>query len=440
MVRTLPHAVESERALLGAVLQMPRLADDAAELEPEHMHDPRNQHVWRAVRELQARSRPVDAVTVGTQLTDAGKLESIGGFAYLSKLVAERPAGAASVGRYAEVIREKATARELLAVLGELLDRGYTDPDTGGLLEEAQARVFALTGAREATMARPFKAALQDSMRAFQARMDAGGLPGPSTGFADLDALLAGWQAGDLAILGGRSGMGKSSMAMALAVGTAAAGAPVYVFSIEMSAVQLADRAVCADASVSSQLHRLGKPSGGEITRVVQAAQRLAPLAIVVDDSTAVTVAQVRARVRRWAAQHGRHGLVVVDYLQLVTALRTRGDNREQAVAEISKQLKAIARETDCTVLALAQVSRECEKRANRRPLLSDLRESGSIEQDADVVLFVYRDEYYDANSKDKGVLEVICAKQRKGPIDTVLLTFDESSGRISPRSNRREF
>lgn len=440
MTRTLPHAVESERALLGAVLQMPRLADDAAELEPEHMHDPRNQHVWRAVRELTARSLPIDAVTVGQQLADAGKLDAIGGFAYLSKLVAERGESASAVSRYAATIREKATARELLAVLGELLDRGYTDPDTSGLLEDAQARVFALTGAREAVAARPFKAAIQDSMRAFQARMDAGGLPGPSTGFADLDALLAGWQRGDLVILGGRSSMGKTATAMALAVGTAAAGAPVYVFSIEMSAVQLADRAVCADAAINSQLHRLGKPSSGEITRVVQASQRLAPLPIVVDDSTSVTVAHIRARVRRWAAQHVKHGLVVVDYLQLVTALRIRGGNREQEVAEISRQLKAIARETGCTVLALAQLSRALEQRADKHPVLSDLRESGSLEQDADVVLFCYREAYYNDKAPDPTALEIVCAKQRKGPIGRVVLTFEESSGRISPRSNRREF
>ena len=439
-MRTLPHAVESERALLGAVLQMPRLADDAAELEPEHMHDPRNQHVWRAVRELQARSRQVDAVSVGQQLADASKLEPIGGFAYLSKLVADRPAGAASVARYAEVIREKATARELMAVLGELLDRGYNDPDTGGLLEEAQARVFALTGDREKTAARPFKAVLRASCDAFEARKLAGGLPGASTGFPDLDKLLAGWQPGDVVILGGRSSMGKTALAMALATGTANAGTPTYVFSVEMSGEQLADRALCSEAALDSQRYRMGEADTREMARLTMAVQRLAPLPLVVDDSTAVTVAQIRARVRRWAAAQRKPGLVVVDYLQLVTAVRIKGGSREQEVAEISKQLKAIARETGCTVLALAQLSRELEKRSNKRPVLSDLRESGSLEQDADAVLFVYRDAYYDPKAQDKTALEVICAKQRTGPIGTVTLTFDEASGRISPRSNRREF
>ena len=440
MVRTLPQAVESERALLGAVLQNPKLSDDAADLEPEHMHDPRHQHVWRAVRELTSRSQPVDAVTVGQQLSDAGRLDAIGGFAYLSKLVADRPEAASAVARYATVIREKAVARDLLALLGELLDRGYTDPDTSGLLEDAMARVFALASRREQTAAKPLKAALQDSMRAFQSRMDAGGLPGASTGFGDLDKLLAGWTPGDLAILGGRSSMGKTALAMALATGTAQAGTPVYVFSIEMSALQLADRAVCSEASINSQAFRMGNPASGEAVRAVQAAHRMAPLPIVVDDSTAIAVPQIRARVRRWKADHGKAGLVVVDYLQLVNAQRIRGGNREQEVAEISKSLKAIARETDCTVLALAQLSRNLEQRADKHPVLSDLRESGSLEQDADVVLFVYRDAYYNDKAADPTALEVVCAKQRKGPIGKVVLTFDESSGRISPRSNRREF
>ena len=440
MTRTLPHAVEAERALLGAVLQIPKLADDAAELQPEHMHDPRHQHVWRAICELRDRSQQIDPVTVAERMTEAGKLDTIGGFAYVSKLIADRPESASAVARYAAVILEKATARELLAVLGELLDRGYTDPDTGGLLEDAQARVFALTGDREKTAARPLKAALQDSWKALQARMDAGGLPGASTGFADLDTLLAGWNPGDLAILGGRSSMGKTALAMALATGTAQAGAPVYVFSIEMSALQLADRAVCADAAINSQLFRLGKPDAGETTRAVQAYARLAPLPVVIDDSTAITVPQIRARVRRWASQHKRAGLVVVDYLQLVNGVRVKGGNREQEVAEISKSLKAIARETGTTVLALAQLSRALEQRADKHPVLSDLRESGSLEQDADVVLFVFRDAYYHDKCPDPTALEVICAKQRKGPIGKVVLTFDESSGRISPRSNRREF
>ncbi len=404
------------------------------------MHDPRHQHVWRAICELRDRSQQIDPVTVAERMTEAGKLDAIGGFAYVSKLIADRPESASAVSRYAAVIREKATARELLAVLGELLDRGYTDPDTSGLLEDAQARVFALTGDREKTAARPLKAALQDSWKALQARMDAGGLPGASTGFADLDTLLAGWNPGDLAILGGRSSMGKTALAMALATGTAQAGAPVYVFSIEMSALQLADRAVCADAAINSQQFRLGKPAAGETTRAVQAYARLAPLPVVIDDSTAITVPQIRARVRRWASQHKRAGLVVVDYLQLVNGVRIKGGNREQEVAEISKSLKAIARETGTTVLALAQLSRALEQRADKHPVLSDLRESGSLEQDADVVLFVYRDAYYNEKAPDPTALEVVCAKQRKGPIGKVVLTFDESSGRISPRSNRREF
>ena len=440
MARTLPQSVESERALLGAVLQDPRRADDAPELQPEHMHDPRHQHIWRAVLSLAAASQPIDPVTVGEALSAAGRFDAIGGMAYLSKLVVDRPASASAVARYAQVIREKATARELLAVLGELLDQGYTDPDTSGLLEAAQARVFALTGPREQVAARPIKAALQDSMRAFQARMDAGGLPGASTGFGDLDQLLAGWQPGDLAILGGRSSMGKTAMAMALAQGTAEAGAPVYVLSIEMSALQLADRAICADAAINSQLYRLGRPAAGETTRAVQAAHRMAALPIVIDDSTSVSVPQIRARVRRWAGEHKRAGLVVVDYLQLVSTPHAKGVNREQEVAEVSKSLKSIARETGCTVLALAQLSRALEQRGDKRPVLSDLRESGSLEQDADVVLFVYRDEYYDANSKDKGLMELRCAKQRKGPIGAVMLSFDEASGRIAARSSRREF
>ncbi len=440
MTRTLPQSVESERALLGAVLQVPRLADDAAELQPEHMHDPRHAHVWRAICELRDRNIPADIVSVGERLTAADNLARIGGLSFLASLVVDRPPGAHAVARYSETIREKATARELMAVLGELLDRGFTDPDTSGLLEAAQTAVFALTGNREKTAARPLKAALQDSMRAFTARMDAGGLPGAATGYYDLDKLLAGWQPGDLVILGGRSSMGKTAVAMALTTGTAQAGAPCYVFSVEMSAVQLADRAICAEAGVDSQLFRLGTPAAGEATRAVQAAHRMAPLPIVVDDSTAITVPQIRARVRRWAAAHGKQGLIIVDYIQLVTALRIKGGNREQEVAEISHQLKAIARETGCTVLALAQLSRALEQRADKHPVLSDLRESGSLEQDADVVLFVYRAAYYDPESPDPRLLELTCAKQRKGPIGTVSLDFDEATGRISSRTSRKEF
>lgn len=440
MTRTLPQAVEAERALLGAVLQMPKLADDAAELQPEHMHDPRHQHVWRAVCELRDRSQQIDPVTVAERLTAAGRLDAIGGFGYVSKLIADRPEAASAVARYAAVIREKATARELLAVLGELLDRGYTDPDTSGLLEEAQARVFALTSARETVAARPFKVVLRASCAAFEERKLSPGLPGASTGFGDLDKLLAGWQPGDLDILGGRSSMGKTALAMALAVGTASGGTPVYVFSVEMSGEQLGDRALCAESSFDAQRFRLGEASHSDMARLTMAVQRLNPLPMVIDDSTAITVPQIRARVRRWASQHKRAGLVVVDYLQLVNGVRVKGGNREQEVAEISKSLKAIARETGTTVLALAQLSRALEQRADKHPVLSDLRESGSLEQDADVVLFCFREAYYNDKCADKTAMEVVCAKQRKGPIGKVVLTFDESSGRISPRSNRREF
>jgi replicative DNA helicase len=430
----LPSAVEAERALIGAVLQSPRTADDAAEIEPQHMHDPRHAHVWRAICGLRDRSQPIDAVTVGERLAAAGVLDAIGGFPYLAKLVCDRPATSAASARYADLIHEKAQARELISVLGELLEMGYTDPDPVAFIEAAQSRVFALASKSDKSSAQTMKAIVKASIKAMQDRMEPGAAVTAKTGFSDLDQLLCGWQPGDQVVLGGRSSMGKSALAMALAVETARAGTPVLVFSVEMSAVQLGDRALCSESSNNSQNFRLGKSSRSELDRITMAATRLVPLPIHVDDSSSITVPQIRARVRKWAAEHKRQGLVVVDYLQLVTTVRNRGGNREQEVAEISRQLKSIAREISGTVLALAQVSRECEKRGkNKRPLLSDLRESGSLEQDADVVLFVYRDEYYNAQSKDAGIMEVICAKQRKGPIGTVKLAFDEASGRIGP-------
>lgn len=440
MVRTLPHAVEAERALLGAVLQMPKLADDAAELQPEHMHDPRHQHVWRAICELRDRSQPIDPVTVAERMTEAGKLDAIGGFAYVSKLIADRPESASAVARYAAVIREKATARELLAVLGELMDRGYTDPDTSGLLEDAQARVFAIRGTSDAGAPKPMREVLRGSLRALQERMDAGRPPGLKIGIPELDRLLAGWQPGDLVILGGRASMGKTACAIGLAMDTARHGAPVLMFSVEMGADQIGDRVLCSEADADAQKFRLGEMDRGVLTQIVLAGQRVAPLAVHIDDSSAVTIPQIRARVRRWQSTHGKHGLVVLDYLQLVSSQRVRGQSREQEVAEISRSLKAIARETGCTMLALAQLGRDVDKRDNQRPKLSDLRESGSLEQDADVVLFCFRPEYYDPNTPDKGLLELICAKQRKGPIGITRMHFEEKTGRLSPMTNRREF
>lgn len=438
MTRTLPMSVESERALIGAVLQDPRLADDAADVSPEHMGDPRHGHIWRAICELLGHGERVDAITVGERLGAMGKFEAVGGMAYLSKLVAARPEGATAAGRYAAVVRDKATAREIIATLGELLDEGYTEPDTAAFLDSVQARIFRLTVEREAVSARHIKAVLQASIKALQDRADAGKPPGASTGFADLDKLLAGWQAGDLCILGGRSSMGKTALGVSLAIETARAGTPVLVFSVEMGAEQLGDRILCSEGSADSQAFRMGQGLGREtLTRIVTAGQALKSLPVHIDDSSSLTVAQIRSRVRKWASASGRPGLVVVDYLQLVTALREKGRNREQEVADVSRSLKAVARETGSCVLALAQVSRECEKRDNKRPRLSDLRESGSLEQDADVVLFVYRDEYYDTDSKDRGVCEVICAKQRKGPVGTVKLSFDEHTGRIGPLAHR---
>lgn len=437
-----PHSADAEASLLGAILLRPHALDDCGALAAEDFYDPRNGHVFRALRELQAKSRPTDVITLAEQLTASGQLEAIGGVSRVADLVAG-VATAANAGHYAALVAAKARVRAAMEIAGQLLDEGYGDPDPAAYLERFQSAAFAACAPASTDTQAPLKRYVRDAVKAIDIRAGhAGEVTGIPTGFANLDRMTAGWQGGDMVILAARPSVGKSALAMALATHAAGLDFPVLFYSLEMSGASLAERALAADARVDAQALRLGRIDRATGGRLQLSGRRLAGLPLAIDEGSALSVVEIRARARRWRARNrGKVGLVVVDYLQLAHAPVPRGASREQEVSEISRGLKALAKETGCCVLALSQLNRGVEERpkGDRRPRLSDLRESGSLEQDADVVLMLYREELYQPTPENRGVVEVGIAKQRNGPTGVVGLKFDPTCVHFAASSRRDE-
>ena len=427
-LRLPPHSVEAEQAVLGGVLLDNGAWDRIADLlAGAHFYRSEHRAVFDAVAALCEAGQPCDAVTVAERLDRDGQLDSSGGLAYLAEL-AENTPSAANIAAYAEIVRERAVLRELIRTSTEIADAAFRPEGRGALdlLDDAERRIFEL--AERGGAGRRESVAIRDVLVSVMERIDElsrrdSPITGVSTGFEDIDRKTAGLQQGDLIIVAGRPSMGKTSFSMNLVEEAAIkAKLPVIVFSMEMPAEQLVMRLLSSLGQIDQQKVRTGKLGQEDWPRLTSALAMLNDTNVFIVDDAALTPTELRARCRRLKREHGL-GLVVIDYLQLMHVPGTR-ENRATEISEISRSLKALAKELMVPVVACSQLNRSLEQRQDKRPVMSDLRESGAIEQDADLILFIYRDEVYNEESKDKGKAEIIIGKQRNGPIGRVELAF----------------
>ncbi|MEY2565519.1 MAG: replicative helicase [Actinomycetota bacterium] len=423
--RVPPHNLEAEESLLGAMLlSRDAIASAVETCSADDFYKPAHGHIFEAITNLYGHGEPADPVTVADELRRADLLEAIGGVGILSSLQANTPA-TSNAARYARIVEEHALLRRLIGVAGEIAEMGYSVPeDIAQVVDEAETLVFKVAQRRVADTLKPIKELLEESLDRLEALFDRGeAITGVPTGYVDLDEQLAGLQPSNLLIVGARPGMGKTSFALGMVANAAMeAQTPVLFFSLEMSHSEISQRLLCAEARVDATRMRNGRLHESDWPKITHAIGRLAEAPIFIDDNPNVTVMDIRAKARRMKSRDGL-GLVVVDYLQLMSG-RARAENRQVEVSEISRSLKILARELEVPVVALSQLSRNLEMRADKRPVLADLRESGSLEQDADVVMFIYRDELYDPESSDRGTAEVIVAKHRNGPTGKTQLAF----------------
>jgi replicative DNA helicase len=444
--RVLPHNLDAEASVLGGVLLRNEVLSQLDTIEVDDFYDHRHKVVFAAIRALEAVSKPIDVVTLENEIAKSGKLEAIGGMAFLGELALRVPTPD-NVIHYAEIVTDKHQARKLMLASGEILERGYDDNiEVRDYLDEAEGKIFEVTQRRDKTGPEPLKGLIKRVFSSLDERFASpDGITGVPTGFADLDQKTAGLQPTELIILAARPAMGKTAFAMSLAQNAAISGGwPVLVFSLEMSSTQLAERMLCSEARVDSSALRRGQLQRQDMTNLTYAANTLSRAPILIDDSPALSLREVRARARRFRANRElfadkKTGLIVIDYLQLMRGSpQAQKASREQEISEISRGLKSLAKELQVPVLALSQLNRSLEQRTDKRPQLSDLRESGAIEQDADVILFIYRDVVYNKDAENPNVAEVILGKNRHGSIGTVETHFE---GRFTRFENlaRRE-
>ena len=426
-----PHSLEAEQSVLGGLLldneAVDRIGDAIADADYySEAHRLIYQHIVRLISE----GKPADVVTVSESLASTQKLDYIGGLAYLGALVQNVPT-AANIRHYAAIVRERSILRQLAATAGDIADSAYNPMGRSAkeVLDQAEAKVLHIAeqGSRgQAVFAEIGKllAEVVDRIEVLFNRDDPSDVTGVPTGFSDLDRMTSGLQPGDLIVVAGRPSMGKTAFALNVGEHVALkAGMPVAVFSMEMGATQLALRLIGSVGRLDQHKLRTGRLANEDWEKLTAALGQLNEAPILIDETPALNAIEVRSRARRLQKQYGKLGLVIVDYLQLMQA-STTGENRATEISEISRAMKSLAKELKVPVMALSQLNRSLEQRPNKRPVMSDLRESGAIEQDADVILFIYRDEVYNADTQDKGVAEIIIGKQRNGPIGTIRLTF----------------
>ena len=427
-VKVPPHSIEAEQAVLGGLMLDNATWDQIADRvsEPDFY---RNEHrkIFAAIAALAERSDPFDAVTVSEWLERNAALEQAGGLAYLATLAQDTPS-AANIRAYAGIVRERAMLRQLITIGGEIANSAFT-PDgrsAGDLVEEAEKRVYEIAerGTRGRQIFEPLKNLLTRAVDRMDELFHADShITGVATGFTKFDEMTSGLQKGDLVIIAGRPSMGKSALAVTIAEHAAIKErVPTAIFSLEMPGEQIALRLIASLGRVNQSKIRNGRFADDDWPRISSAVTILSDAPIYIDDSGGLTPTELRARARRLKREHGL-GLIVVDYLQLMQVPGTK-ENRATEISEISRGLKALAKELDCPVIALSQLNRSVEQRNDKRPVMSDLRESGAIEQDADLIAFIYRDEVYDKETRRKGIADIIIAKQRNGPIGEVQLTF----------------
>ncbi|MGY0556986.1 MULTISPECIES: replicative DNA helicase [unclassified Lysobacter] len=428
-LRIPPQSIEAEQAVLGGLMLAPDAYDQVADSLAEHDFYRRDhQLIFRAIRELAEKNKPFDAVTLGEWFESMGEGEQVAGGAYLIELASTTPS-AANIKAYAEIVRDKAVLRKLIEVGTTIVNDGFQPGgrESSELLSSAEQQVFAIAeaGARGRTDFTAINSALSEAFDVLQTRYAAGGtVTGLPTGYTELDEMTAGLQPTDLLILAARPAMGKTTLALNIAEYAAIKSKKaVAVFSMEMSASQLALRLISSNGRVNAQRLRSGQLEDEDWSRVTSAIRMLKESKIFIDDTPGLSPDALRAKARRLKREHDL-GLVVVDYLQLM-AVPGNTENRATEISEISRSLKHLAKELNVPVIALSQLNRSLETRADKRPVMADLRESGAIEQDADVIMFIYRDDYYNKeNSPDKGLAEIIIGKQRNGPTGSLKLKF----------------
>jgi len=428
-LRVPPHSIQAEQAVLGGLMLENSAWDQVADrVGQRDFYRREHQLIFQAVAALAERGKPFDVVTLAEELDHKGELNGAGGFAYLGALANDTPS-AANIRAYADIVREHSVVRQLIRVGTEIADSGYR-PDgrrVPELLDSAEQKVFEIAQqkARDSAGFVPIKNLLTKAVNRIELLYERDDpITGVSTGFNDLDDMTSGLQPADLVVIAGRPSMGKTSFAMNIAENVAIKSKlPVAVFSMEMPGEALTLRMISSLGRIDQHRVRTGRLEDPEWARLTSAVSLLAEAPIFIDDMAALTPTEVRARARRLVREAGSLGLIVIDYLQLMQA-PSEGETRATEISIISRSLKALAKELNVPVIALSQLNRNLEQRPNKRPVMSDLRESGSIEQDADIVIFIYRDEVYNEDSPDKGIAEIIIGKQRNGPIGTVRLTF----------------
>ena len=424
-----PQNIEAEQSVLGSILMDKDAIIKVADiLKPEDFYREDHGTIYACILKLFEKRKPIDMVTLTDELEKEKKLKSIGGASYITTLVNSVPT-AAHVTTYASMVHQKATLRRLISAAGNIAELGFQEAmDLDTILDKAESTLFNVSQNYVKSYFTPIKDILEQSFdRIDKLHKEKGSIRGVATGFHDLDNILAGLQPSDLVILASRPSIGKSSLALNIADHVACEGKlPVGIFSLEMSKEQIIDRLLCLRGAVDSWKLRTGNLEDEDFGKLNYAMGMLSEAPIFIDDAPFLNVMELRTKARRLQMEHGLN-LIVLDYLQLMTGVNSKGpENRVQEVSEISRSLKALARELNVPVLALSQLSRAVEHRPDRRPVLADLRESGSIEQDADVVMFIYREDYYDKETEKKNIAEILIRKHRNGPTGDVQLFFKQ--------------
>jgi replicative DNA helicase len=438
-----PQNVEAEQSVLGAMLIEREAISRVSEfLRPEDFYREAHRLIYNAIVDLYNKNEAADLITITEQLKKADKLELVGGISYISSLANSIPT-AANVIYHARIIEEKALLRQLINAATYIAGMGYeANNEVVAILDEAEKIILGVSNRKVTGTFAPVKNIIMEAFdKIEQLYASKGGITGLSTGFKDLDRLTAGLQPSDLILIAARPSMGKTAFVLNMARNVAVREKkPVAFFSLEMSKEQLVQRLLCSEAPIDAQRLRIGDLKDDDWKRLVQAAERLSSAPIFIDDTPGITVAEMRAKARRLKVEQNL-SLIVIDYLQLMSGQSGSGrsENRQQEISEISRSLKSLARELSVPVIALSQLSRGVESRQSKKPMLSDLRESGSLEQDADIVAFLYREDYYNPDTESKNLAELIIAKHRNGPVDTLVLNFQKQFTKFSDYSGRQE-
>ncbi len=426
--RVPPHDLDAERAVLGGILlDNSAMATVESTVTAADFYHPAHGVIYEAIQAISARREPVDIVTLAAELRARERLNTVGGAQYLGELTDTIPT-IAHIESHARIVADQAGVRKMIEVAHEIVARGYGDHGTADeFLDSAAAKVFEVAQKRSKSTLVPIEQVILEAFERIENTLVRGArISGTETGFRDLDTLTSGMHGGQLIIIAARPAMGKTSFVLNITSAAAETSKkPVLLFSLEMPRIELANRLMCADARIDQSRLRSNLLTQDDVTALTASANKLHSLPIYIDDSGDLTLLELRAKARRIKSERDM-SLIIIDYLQLMKASRERMDSREREISEISRGLKGLAKELDVPIIALSQLNRGCETRPgkDKRPMLADLRESGAIEQDADVVMFIYRDEVYNRDTEDKGIAEIIIAKQRNGPTDTIRLRF----------------